>query len=206
MSHPQTLAVRINLLDWRAEQREYKRKRFIAQLVGAAVATVIVVGILPVIYYDHLIDAQQARNHYLQQQIATADKQLAEIRELKKTREDLINRMQVIGELQRSRSAIVHYFDQLTATIPDGVYLTGLDEKGTTTTLDGVAESNARVSEYMTNLDNSPWFTNPRLIVIKRDDSHGKRRADFTLKVDSTSPDQTQNGTSGDAAGKGRAS
>ncbi|MGN8158915.1 PilN domain-containing protein [Salinisphaera sp. RV14] len=206
MSHPQTLAVRINLLDWRAEQREYKRKRFIAQLVGAAVATVIVVGILPVLYYDHLIDAQQARDHYLQQQIATADKQLAEIRELKKTREDLINRMQVIGELQRSRSAIVHYFDQLTATIPDGVYLTGLDEKGATTTLDGVAESNARVSEYMTNLDNSPWFTNPRLIVIKRDDSHGKRRADFTLKVDSTSPDQTQNATSGDAAGSGHAS
>lgn len=197
MSHPLTLAIRINLLDWRAEQREYKRKRFIAQLVGAAIITIVVVGVLPVIYYDHLIDAQQARNHYLQQQIATADKQLAEIRALKKTRKDLVNRMQVIGKLQRSRSAIVHYFDQLSATIPDGVYLTGLDENGDTTTLDGVAESNARVSQYMTNLDQSAWFTNPRLIVIKRDDSNGQRRADFTLKVDSSSPDKSNSGTTG---------
>ena len=200
MSAPHTLAVRINLLDWRAEQREYKRKRFIAQLVGAAIATIMVVGVLPVIYYDHLISAQQARNRYLQQQIATADKQLAEIRELKKTRENLVNRMQVIGELQKSRSAIVHYFDQLTATIPDGVYLTGLDESGDTTTLNGVAESNARVSQYMTNLDNSAWFTNPRLIVIKRDDSNGQRRADFTLKVDSTSPDRTPSAGTGKSA------
>lgn len=205
MSHPQALAVRINLLDWRAEQREYNRKRFIAQLIGVAMATIVVVGILPMIYYDHLIDAQQARNSYLQQQIATADKQLAEIRQLKKTREDLINRMQVIGELQHSRSAIVHYFDQLTATIPDGVYLTGLDENGDTTTLDGVAESNARVSQYMTNLDNSPWFTNPRLIVIKRDDSNGQRRADFTLKVDSTSPNKknADTGAAGTTHGSG---
>ncbi|KEZ79257.1 PilN domain-containing protein [Salinisphaera hydrothermalis] len=206
MSAPQSLAVRINLLDWRAEQREYKRKRFIGQLVGAAVATVVVVGVLPVIYYDHLISAQQARNNYLQQQIATADKQLGEIRELKKTRENLVNRMQVIGALQKSRSAIVHYFDQLTATIPDGVYLTALDESGDTTTLNGVAESNARVSQYMTNLDNSAWFTNPRLIVIKRDDSNGQRRADFTLKVDSTSPEQTKRAAPGDAADKGQAS
>lgn len=201
MNPIQPLPVRINLLDWRAEQREYKRKRFIAQLVGAALATIVVVGVLPAIYYNHLIDAQQARNRYLQQQISIADKQLAEIHKLKTLREDLINRMQVIGGLQQSRSAIVHYFDQLSATIPDGVYLTGLDENDGTTTLDGVAESNARVSQYMTNLDNSPWFTNPRLIVIKRDDSDGVRRAYFTLKVDSTSPDKTSADTpAGDTA------
>lgn len=183
-----SLALRINLLDWRAAEREYKRKRFIAQLVGAAIATIVVVGVLPVLYYDHLIDAQQTRNRYLQQQIDQAEQHLTEIRTLKQTRQNLINRMQVIGELQHSRSAIVHYFDQLAASIPDGLYLTSLDQNGDTTTLDGVAESNARVSQYMTNLDQSPWFTNPRLIVIKRDDSNGQRRADFTLKVDSTSP------------------
>lgn len=185
-----TLPVRINLLDWRAAQREYKRKRFIIQLIGAAIATLIVVGVLPVLYYDHLLDIQQTRNRYLKARIATADEQLTEIRQLKKTREDLINRMQVIGELQKSRSAIVHYFDQLASTLPDGAHLTGLDDNGTTTTLDGVAESNARVSEYMTNLDNSPWFSNPRLIVIKRDDRGGQPRADFTLEVDSVAPDQ----------------
>lgn len=195
MSHQHTLAVRINLLDWRAEQREYKRKRFIAQLIGAALVTIVVIGVLPMLYYDHLLDAQQARNRYLQDQIATVDKQLAEIHELKATREDLVNRMQVIGELQKSRATIVHYFDQLAATIPDGVHLTGLAENDTTTTLDGVAESNARVSQYMTNLDHSPWFTNPRLIVIKRDDQDGVRHADFTLEVDSTSPDRAHAGT-----------
>ncbi|WP_423823157.1 PilN domain-containing protein [Salinisphaera sp. SPP-AMP-43] len=184
-----SLALRINLLDWRAAEREYKRKRFIAQLVGAAIATIVVVGVLPVLYYGHLLDAQQTRNRYLQQQISKAEQHLTEIRELKQTRQNLVNRMQVIGELQHSRSAIVHYFDQLAASVPDGVYLISLDQNGDTTTLDGVAESNARVSQYMTNLDQSPWFTNPRLIVIKRDDRNGRRRADFTLKVDSSSPD-----------------
>lgn len=194
-----SLAIRINLLDWRAEQRQYKRKRFIAQLIGAALATIVVVGVLPVLYTNHRLAAQQARNRYLQDQIATADQQLAEIRELKKTRENLVNRMQVIGELQASRSMIVHYFEQLSLTIPDGVYLTGLDENDATTTLDGVAESNARVSQYMTHLDNSPWFTHPRLIVIKRDDRNGQRRADFTLKVDSSSPDKDDAGPSSNA-------
>ena len=195
MSPAYTPSVRINLLDWRAERREQKRRRFITQLVGAAAVTVVMVGILPVLYYNHRIDAQQSRNRYLQNQIEIADKQLTEIRQLKKTREDLVNRMQIIGELQKSRSAIVHYFDQLTATVPDGLHLTGLDQNGETSTLDGVAESNARVSQYMTNLDNSAWFTNPRLIVIKRDDTGGAPRADFTLKVDSASPDTEDDGS-----------
>lgn len=182
-------AIRINLLDWRAAEREAKRKRFLTQLVGAALATILLVGILPVMYYNHLIADQQARNAYLQTQITAADAQLTEIRALKKTRDDLINRMKIIADLQRSRSAIVHYFDQLVATLPEGLYLTELTQKGNTTTLDGVAESNARVSEYMTNLDASPWFANPRLIVIKRDDSGPARRADFTLEVDSENPE-----------------
>lgn len=180
--------IRVNLLDWRAAAREAKRKRFLTQLVAAALATVLVVGILPVLYYNHRIASQQTRNQYLQDQIHAADIELKEIRSLKKTREDLVNRMNVIAELQRSRSAIVHYFDQLVATVPNGLYLTGLKQKGNTTTLDGVAESNARVSEYMTNLDNSPWFTNPRLVVIKRDDRGPSRRAEFTLEVDSANP------------------
>lgn len=180
--------IRINLLDWRAEQRETKRRRFIAALIGAALATVVIVGVLPVLYYDHLIAAQQSRDNYLKAQIATADKQLVEIRSLKKTRENLINRMHVIEQLQQSRSAIVHYFDQLVATLPDGVYLTSLTQKDDTTTLDGVAESNARVSEYMVKLDESDWFTNPRLIVIKRAKDGARHYADFTLKVDSIDP------------------
>jgi type IV pilus assembly protein PilN len=178
----------INLLDWRAAEREARQRRFFTAAAGAALATVVVVGLLPMFYYNHLITAENARNAYLARQIATADRQLVEIRALKKTRAQIIDRMRVIEALQRSRSAIVHYFDQLVATIPDGVYLTALTQKGDTTTLDGVAESNARVSEYMVNLNASAWFTNPRLIVIQRTKKGTHRTADFTLKVDSVNP------------------
>ena len=181
-------AVRINLLDWRATERERQRRRFLTELVAAALVTVLVVGILPVLYYDHLITSQQTRNQYLESQIQAVDTQLGEIKSLKKTRDDLTHRMAIIAQLQQSRAAIVHYFDQLAATVPDGLYLTHLSQRGDTTTLDGVAESNARVSEYMTNLDASPWFTNPRLVVIKRNDDGRTRHADFTLEVDSTAP------------------
>lgn len=179
------LAVRINLLDWRAAEREYKRKRFIAQLMTSAIMTVLVVGVLPVLYYDHLIATQRMRNHYLQGQITIADHKLAEARKLKKARGHLVKRMQVIDQLQHSRSASVHYFDQIAATIPDGVTLSRLDQAGAVTTLEGVAETNAQVSQYMANLGGSPWFTDPQLIVIKRNENG---RADFTLKFDSVTP------------------
>lgn len=179
---------RINLLDWRAAAREAKRKRFLTLLSASALASVVVVGIIPMLYYNGLIDAQQARNGYLEQQIATADKQIIEIRELQKTRENLINRMRIIEQLQQSRSSIVHYFDELVSTLPPGVYLTGLTQQEQTTTLDGVAESNARVSDYMVNLDDSPWFADPRLIVIKSSENGPRRFADFTLTVNSTNP------------------
>ncbi|MES1926355.1 PilN domain-containing protein [Salinisphaera sp. T31B1] len=192
MSH----LVRINLLDWRAAAREAKRKRFLTLLVLAALVSVFIVGILPMLYYNHLIDAQQSRNRFLQDQIATADKQLVEIRALQKTREGLINRMRIIEQLQQSRSSIVHYFDQLVATLPDGVYLTGLTQQGDTTTLDGVAQSNARVSDYMVNLDDSPWFADPRLIVIKSSENGPQRFADFTLTVTSTNPNAPAEDTS----------
>jgi len=197
--------IRINLLDWRAAAREAKRKRFLTLLVAAALASVILVGVIPMLYYNHLIDAQQSRNRYLQEQIATADKQLVEIRALQKTRESLINRMRIIEQLQQSRSSIVHYFDQLVATLPKGVYLTGLTQKGNTTTLDGVAQSNARVSDYMVNLDDSAWFADPRLIVIKSSDNGPQRFADFTLTVTSTNPNAPPpDDTLTTAAGAGR--
>jgi len=183
--------IHINLLDWRAAAREAKRKRFLTMLAASALASIVIVGLIPMLYYNGLIDAQQARNRYLEQQIATADKQLVEIRELQKTRENLVNRMRIIEQLQQSRSSIVHYFDQLVATLPRGVYLTGLTQQGPTTTLDGVAESNARVSDYMVNLDDSDWFADPKLVVIKSSESGPQRFADFTLTVNSTNPNAT---------------
>ncbi|MES1929748.1 Fimbrial assembly family protein [Salinisphaera dokdonensis CL-ES53] len=180
--------VRINLLDWRAAARERKRKRFLTLLVLTALASVVVVGVIPMLYYNHLIDVQESRNRYLESQIAIADRQLVEIRALQKTRDSLITRMRIIEELQQSRSGIVHYFDQLVATLPNGVYLNSLVQKGNTTTLNGVAESNARVSDYMVNLDDADWFADPRLIVIKSSESGPQRFADFTLTVKGETP------------------
>ena len=180
--------VRINLLDWRAAARERKRKRFLTLLVLTALASVVVVGVIPMLYYNHLIDVQESRNRYLESQISIADRQLVEIRALQKTRDSLITRMRIIEELQQSRSGIVHYFDQLVATLPNGVYLNSLVQKGNTTTLNGVAESNARVSDYMVNLDDADWFADPRLIVIKSSENGPQRFADFTLTVKGETP------------------
>ena len=180
--------VRINLLDWRAAARERKRKRFLTLLALTALASVVVVGVIPMLYYNHLIDVQESRNRYLESQISIADRQLVEIRALQKTRDSLITRMRIIEELQQSRSGIVHYFDQLVATLPNGVYLNSLVQKGNTTTLNGVAESNARVSDYMVNLDDADWFADPRLIVIKSSENGPQRFADFTLTVKGETP------------------
>lgn len=191
--------IRINLLDWRAAARERKRKRFLTLLVFAALASVIAVWVLPMLYYNHLIDAQESRNQYLENQIKTADRQLVEIKSLQKTRKNLITRMRIIEQLQQSRSGIVHYFDQLVSTLPNGVYLRNLVQKDNTTTLDGVAESNARVSDYMVNLDDADWFADPRLIVIESSENGPQRFADFTLRVNGDTPDKTAESNTADS-------
>lgn len=185
--------IRINLLDWRATARERKRKRFLTTLALAALASVVVVGVIPMLYYNHLIEVQESRNQYLESQIAIADRQLVEIRSLQKTRESLITRMRIIEQLQQSRSGIVHYFDQLVSTLPNGVYLRNLVQKGNATTLDGVAESNARVSDYMVNFDDADWFTDPRLVVIKSSENGPRRFADFSLTVKGDNPQKKAN-------------
>ena len=185
-------AIRINLLDWRREARLAKQRRFAALLAGVVVLSVVLVGVLPLAYYQHALDHQRERNAYLETQIARADARLAEIKTLKADRAALIKRMNIIADLQQSRGAIVHYFDQLAATLPKGVTLTAIHETDTTTTIDGLAEANAGVSEYMTALDRSAWFDNPRLVVIKRTDNTVNARSDFTLQVDTPPPTATQ--------------
>ncbi len=185
----QTDMIRINLQDWRQTMREEKRKAFLTALAVAAVASVAFVWLISVFVYGAMIDNQQARNQYLERQIALADAQLVEIRELEATRDNLITRMRIIEQLQQSRAQIVHYFDQIAGTLPEGVYLTALEQNGNTTTIDGVAESNGRVSDYMVNLEDSPHFDDPRLVVIKSSESGPQRFADFTLRVESVNPD-----------------
>lgn len=179
--------LRINLLDWRDERRELRKQQFFKALGGAALVSAGVIFLI-LHFYGNAIDFQQQRNSYLKDQIAQIDKQIKEIKDLEKTRDNLITRMRIIEQLQQSRAQIVHYFDQVVKTLPKGVFLTKLTQNSGGTTVNGVAESNGRVSSYMVNLDDSIWFSDPRLIVIKTNKKNRRRAADFTLAFKTASP------------------
>jgi type IV pilus assembly protein PilN len=173
---------KINLLDWRSARRQ-KRKQQFTMLAGITLlASLAVVGIA-YLAMDQAVSHQQERNKILQNEITQLDKQIKEIQELQKTRSDLLARMRVIEQLQQSRSATVHFFDEIINTLPDGVYLTAIKQAGNDVTLDGVAESNGRISAYMKNLDASPWFKDPKLVVIRTSDKNRLRNSEFQLKV-----------------------
>ncbi len=173
---------RINLLDWRAERRKRRQQRFLALLALAAIAAILVV-LFGDLGMQQAVEYQRSRNDFLQKQIAQIDAQIKEIQELEKVRRNLIERMRVIEQLQQSRSATVHFFDEIVNTLPDGVYLTSLKQNGKEVTIEGVAESNGRISAYMKNLDASPWFKDPKLVVIKTSTKTKFRASDFTLQV-----------------------
>jgi type IV pilus assembly protein PilN len=174
--------VKINLLDWRQELREKRRKRFLAVLLlsalGAALTVVAGIGVL-----NERVDHQKARNDLLRREIADLDKQIIEIQELEKVKANLLARMRVIEKLQASRSAMVHFFDEVVNTLPEGVYLTSLKQTGDDVAIDGIAESNGRISTYMKNLENSSWFAEPNLIVIRTQEKDKRRQSVFSLKV-----------------------
>lgn len=157
---------RINLLPWREERRSQRQKEFGATVALSALAGV-VLWFLVNGYYSAQIEGQQARNGYLDQQIAQVDRTITEIEELDRQRARLLARKEVIEQLQASRSQMVHLFDALVRTIPDGVMLTTLKQEGEKLTLEGRAQSNARVSTYMRNLEGAGWMANPRLSVIE---------------------------------------
>jgi type IV pilus assembly protein PilN len=178
---------RINLLPWRAERRKQRQKEF-GVMVGLAAAVGVVLWLLVNMYYNAQIDGQKARNAFLQQQIARVDTQITEIDALESQRARLLARKAVIEELQGNRSQMVHLFDQLVRTIPDGVLLTSLKQEGQTLTLEGRSQSNARVSTYMRSLDSSGWMTSPQLSVIEARDGVPGLPYAFTLNVQLSTP------------------
>ncbi len=179
--------LRINLLDWREARREQRKQQFFTAIGGAALISAAIIGLVW-FYYGSAIDNQEARNRYLKDQIAQIDEHIIEIKELERLRDNLITRMRIIEELQQSRAQIVHYFEQVAQTLPEGVHLASLKQADKSTTINGVAESNGRVSTYMVNLDQSDWFDDPRLVVIKTISQERRRAADFTLSFKSVTP------------------
>ena len=173
---------KINLLDWRNARRQRRKQQF-TLLIGLTFLASAAIVLIAYLGMEAAISHQQDRNKILQTEIATLDKQIKEIQELQKVKANLLARMRVIEQLQQSRSATVHFFDEIINTLPDGVYLTGIKQVGGEVTLDGIAESNGRISAYMKNLDASPWFKDPKLVVIRTSDKNHLRNSEFQLKV-----------------------
>jgi type IV pilus assembly protein PilN len=187
---------RINLLPWREAQRKERKMAFMAALGGAVVCAFVVMGAVYMLY-NAMIDAQVRRNEMLQSQIQVLDRQIEEINSLEKTKRQFIARMRIIEKLQRARPEIVHLFDQIVKTVPDGVYLTGVTQTGNHLKFTGVAQSSTRVSAFMRNIDASQWMKNPSLEVIQS--GQGAFGSRFTLDAQQTSPDS---GGSADGAGR----
>lgn len=179
---------RINLLPWRDELRKQQQKDFLTAILMAIGLTSSILLYVHV-YINGAIEYQQQRNRYLGSQIAQLDKKITQINELDKKKSMLIAKMEVIQRLQGSRPEIVHLFDEIAKTIPDGVHITQLAQSGRTLTFLGKTQSNARVSAYMRNLERSSWITNPRLNIIQtHSKSKHSRVSDFTLVVKQTRP------------------
>ncbi|HEY4128134.1 MAG TPA: PilN domain-containing protein [Gammaproteobacteria bacterium] len=174
---------RINLLPWREERRKLRQIQFNILIGAAAVAGLVTAGAL-YLWTDSAISNQDARNAFLTQQISLEDKQIEQIKDLQDTKQNLLARMQIIQQLQQSRPVVVHLFDQLVKTLPPGVYLTSVTESGDQLTLEGIADSSARISSYLRNIDASPWMGDPNLTVVQKDpNKNGAQRFSITAKV-----------------------
>jgi type IV pilus assembly protein PilN len=172
----------INLLPWREERRRERKRQFFIILGTAAGITL---GIIVLVHglFTQLIEHQQVRNKYIEDQIALLDKKITEIRELEKEKQRLLDRIRAIETLQTSRPVIVHLFDELVTTLPEGVFLTEISQQGDAIAIKGVAQSNARVSSFMRNIEVSPWLKSPHLEVVEATAQDGRRLSNFTLKV-----------------------
>lgn len=175
---------RINLRPWREERRAEKQREFLTALACVAIA-----GLLFVFLQDRLVSGdivdQQARNSYLTAEIGVLERKIKELDKLKEKRDQLIERMRVIQDLQGNRPVIVHMFDELVRSLPDGIHYKSLARKGDDVSIQGRAESNNRISSLMRRLDGSEWFTDPNLTAVKaaEGDGNGDKSSDFDLTV-----------------------
>ena len=184
------IMTQINLLPWREEQRQEQKKQFVLMAVMTCILSAAIVGLIH-FQMQAKIDYQLSRNNFLTDEIAKVDEEIKEISELQKVRRSLIERMEVIQDLQGSRPSIVHLFTEIVSSVPNGVYLKALEQQGSNLRINGEAESNARVSTYMRNLQSSAWLKDPNLTIIEIEDKTVNRISTFTLTVKQTSPNAT---------------
>jgi type IV pilus assembly protein PilN len=182
------MIARINLLPHRDERRKRARQHFF--LIGGGTA---LVGALVVMamhgFYAAKIDAQVERNRFLKSEVAKLDKEIAEINKLKDEIQALLARKQVIETLQTDRAQTVHLLDELVRQMPDGVYLKSVLQKGMSVNVVGYAQSNARVSTLMRNIESSPWLAAPGLVEVKASSVEKRRVSEFNLNFQLKRPE-----------------
>lgn len=179
--------IRINLLPHRELARAARRRQFNA-LLGITVAAAVAIVVLGHSVIAARQSAQDARNAYLQQEIAKLDAQIGEIKKIREQTQALLARKQVVETLQSNRTEVVHLFDQMIRILPEGLYLRSVRQTGKTITIAGYTQSSARVSTLMRNLEASPWFESPRLIEIKAATVNNLRANEFVLSVQQARP------------------
>lgn len=180
------MTTRINLLPWREERRKQLQQEFFAMLgLAALLGAAVIFGLYHL--KQNQIQDQRMRNTLVEKNVAELEEDIKEIKRLEERREELVERMKVIQDLQGNRPSIVYVFDQLVRTIPDGVYYTAISRDGAMFEIEGVAESNNRISRLMRNLDESVWFQNPNLQNVTAVQQGGQEN-EFTLTVRQGTP------------------
>jgi len=176
----------INLLPWREELRKEQTTQFLTILGLALLLTAALIFLIHM-NIERMIDHQNVRNGILQKEIKRLDIELKQIQGLEETKEKLLSRMEIIQSLQQKRPQIVHLFDEVVKTVPEGLHINEIQQAGDNITISGIAESNGRVSAYMRNIDNSDWMTKPKLQVIEstRKDGRGSK---FILVAQQSAP------------------
>ncbi|AUN93580.1 PilN domain-containing protein [Pseudazoarcus pumilus] len=183
--------IHINLLPYREIRRRERRIQFYV-VSGLMIALGAAIGLVGHLYMSGRVDYQEGRNEFLRAEIRKLDAEIAEIRRLRAQIDALVARKQVIETLQGDRVQPVYMFNDLVAQLPDAVYFRSLRQSGTRVTLNGHAQSNARVSHLMRSLDASPTMTNPGLVEVKSVSAGGRRLSEFTLNIRLDRPPETE--------------
>lgn len=182
---------RINLLPWREAARKERKQRFLVLwcLTVLAAGSLVFMGDL---YLSSGIDHQHSRNKYLQSKISQLDGRISEIKDLKTKKEQLLERMEVIQNLQGNRPVIVRIFDQVARIVPEGVYFKEVTLEDDRLTLVGVAEANNRISALMRNFEDSDWFTEPNLTAVRKVTASSQHWNEFDLTVMQINPTKAE--------------
>jgi type IV pilus assembly protein PilN len=179
------MTIRINLLPHREQKRQARQRQFVSVAIGLAILALALIGLVHVVLAQQ-IENQQSRNKLLKTEIAKLDEQIKEIDRLREQTQALLARKQVVETLQSNRTEAVHLLDQLVRQLPDGIYLRTVKQSDVKVTLVGYAQSNARVSTLMRNIEASPWLEHPELVEIKATTIGAQKETrvnEFTLNV-----------------------